>query len=691
MTDDAVVSNVDGRFYARFSISTRQIVSRDAAAIVSEKPSRKSNESGRARLRERPTPARAPPRVRPRRRVFRYGLLQERLRARGRRREERGGPAPRLGLRLRNRRTVREDAAGRGRRRRRRRRGLRPGGAAVPRGRRSRRGGRRLRLRARRGGRRPAHPRGRVELASRREGSRRARREVHRGVRRARRRRRRRDRAPRPRRARGLGEPSGASVVFVGDAASEYAAGGAGGLGVSVETDDEDGGDEDDGEELGFGPDGDGALDPDVVETFERTAEALENVGEKVEKFGAAVFQNAGRIFDKIVDTFDDDDDDDDGDGARAKPPGSFVSPGTSSASSNDRLRKTKKGTRRDPEGTFVSHAASFTVPAEVPAMTAEHLFDKKVAAMQRDSSTYCDEPADAAAYAAFAATFDAESDDTKNAVEALLAANSFMKVMSGRIVPAVVAYDVFWSRYFFRLRLLERERDAETEAVSEREAVSPATIGSESGDAPRARASPGTPEGASSSKQAGGETSREGREDRHLCSAAGGDENLSRSPRRNEFSETGRETRRERVVVSGDDGDLAAPPRPATDASCLWPRTTARSRRTTASGGTGRACATWSRPQGSTRRAPTPRATRARAEASGEEKMDEPEPEPEEAPGRSSVPAYHLPRRRRDRRRGHRRARGTIPTWTRTGGWTLTEAPRRSPVTGTANQRRVS
>ena len=437
------------------------------------------------------------------------------------------------------------------------------------------------------------------------------------------------------------GEPSGASVVFVGDAASEYAAGGAGGLGVSVETDDEDGGDEDDGEELGFGPDGDGALDPDVVETFERTAEALENVGEKVEKFGAAVFQNAGRIFDKIVDTFDDDDDDDD-DGARAKPPGSFVSPGTSSASSNDRLRKTKKGTRRDPEGTFVSHAASFTVPAEVPAMTAEHLFDKKVAAMQRDSSTYCDEPADAAAYAAFAATFDAESDDTKNAVEALLAANSFMKVMSGRIVPAVVAYDVFWSRYFFRLRLLERERDAETEAVSEREAVSPATIGSESGDAPRARASPGTPEGASSSKQAGGETSREGREDQHLCSAVGGDENLSRSPRRNEFSETGRETRRERVVVSGDDGDLASASAPghrrvvslATDDGTV-----------ASDDSLGR---DWTRvrdvesPTGLDEARADAESDARRAEASGEpeEVTDEPEPEPEEAPRRSSAPA---------------------------------------------------
>ena len=379
-----------------------------------------------------------------------------------------------------------------------------------------------------------------------------------------------------------------------------------------------------------------------MVETFERTAEALENVGEKVEKFGAAVFQNAGRIFDKIVDTFDDDDERRRRPGARAKPPGSFVSPGTSSASSNDRLRKTKKGTRRDPEGTFVSHAASFTVPAEVPAMTAEHLFDKKVAAMQRDSSTYCDEPADAAAYAAFAATFDAESDDTKNAVEALLAANSFMKVMSGRIVPAVVAYDVFWSRYFFRLRLLERERDAETEAVSEREAVSPATIGSESGDAPRARASPGTPEGASSSKQAGGETSREGREDRHLCSAVGGDENLSRSPRRNEFSETGRETRRERVVVSGDDGDLASASAPghrrvvslATDDGTV-----------ASDDSLGR---DWTRvrdvesPTGLDEARADAESDARRAEASGEpgEITDEPEPEPEEAPRRSSAPA---------------------------------------------------
>ena len=443
-------------------------------------------------------------------------------------------------------------------------------------------------------------------------------------------------------------QPSGASVVFVGDAASEYAAGGAGGLGVSVETDDEDGGDGGDEksrrEELGFGSDGDGALDPDVVETFERTAEALENVGEKVEKFGAAVFQNAGRIFDKIVDTFDDDDGDDDGDddddggGARAKPPGSFVSPGTSSSSTRrPSFRDTKKGTRRDSDGT--------SVPASsVPAMmTAEHLFDKKVAAMQRDSSTYCDEPADAAAYAAFAATFDAASDETKIAVEALLAANSFMKVMSGRIVPAVVAYDVFWSRYFFNLRLLERERDAaETEAVSEVSEREAATVGSESGESVDAstasRASPGTPEGASSSKHLG--DTRE-------------DENLSRSPRRNDTinpHETSRETSRERVVVSGGDGDLgdsvnaSAPGHRrvvslATDDGTVASddslgRDWTRVRDVESPTGLGEASADADAESD---------ARRADAEASGEEKMDEPEPEPEpeEAPERrSSVPA---------------------------------------------------
>jgi hypothetical protein len=238
-------------------------------------------------------------------------------------------------------------------------------------------------------------------------------------------------------------------VVFVGDAASEYAAGGAGGLGVSVESDDDD-----------AGSDGDGSLDPDVAETFERTAEALENVGEKVERFGAAVFQNAGRLFDKIVDTFEEDDEDR-GQGAAA-PPGSYGVP-----SFRPKLVDT----------TRVSGDSSSSLRHRSPntaADTPDSVFDKKVAAMQRDSSTYCDEPAESEAFATFAKTFDASSDDVKKKIDQLLSSNSFMKTMSSRIVPAVVEHDVFWSRYFFRLRTLERERDGWEEPLPTKTLLEP-------------------------------------------------------------------------------------------------------------------------------------------------------------------------------------------------------------------------
>jgi hypothetical protein len=45
---------------------------------------------------------------------------------------------------------------------------------------------------------------------------------------------------------------------------------------------------------------------------------------------------------------------------------------------------------------------------------------------------------------------------------------------MSGRIVPAVVEHDVFWSRYFFRLRTLERERDGWEEPLPTKTLLEP-------------------------------------------------------------------------------------------------------------------------------------------------------------------------------------------------------------------------
>ena len=353
-----------------------------------------------------------------------------------------------------------------------------------------------------------------------------------------------------------------APVVFVGDAASEYAAGGAGGLGVSVESDVDD--DDNDG-----GSDGDGSLDPDVAETFERTAEALENVGEKVERFGAAVFQNAGRLFDKIVDTFEEEDDDrGDGDADLRRSRGVPSRPNLASST-----------TRRSDSSSSLRHRPPRT------ADTPDQVFEKRVAAMQRDSSTYCDEPADASAFATFAKTFDASSDDTKKQIDQLLATNSFMKVMSGRIVPAVVEHDVFWSRYFFRLRALERERDgweeplptndAEPSGMEETPAGTAADAKRGENDAPDASASPGFADSAPSSDSPGrtspeeqvvgeGDADEEEEEDARIGEEEEEEDEEEEEegtlPRgKTETNTLAVEIVRERVVVAGDGDDDGA------------------------------------------------------------------------------------------------------------------------------------
>ena len=73
---------------------------------------------------------------------------------------------------------------------------------------------------------------------------------------------------------------------------------------------------------------------------------------------------------------------------------------------------------------------------------------------MQRDSATYCDEPADTADYQAWRAKFDLAV--YKPAVEGLITENAFMAELQARIVPVIVEYDAFWTRYFYRLHLLE-------------------------------------------------------------------------------------------------------------------------------------------------------------------------------------------------------------------------------------------
>ena len=73
---------------------------------------------------------------------------------------------------------------------------------------------------------------------------------------------------------------------------------------------------------------------------------------------------------------------------------------------------------------------------------------------MQRDSSTYCDEPEDEEDFDLWQATFDL--DGHGRAVQDILKENAFMAELHARIVPVIVEHEDFWTRYFYRLYCLE-------------------------------------------------------------------------------------------------------------------------------------------------------------------------------------------------------------------------------------------
>lgn len=68
---------------------------------------------------------------------------------------------------------------------------------------------------------------------------------------------------------------------------------------------------------------------------------------------------------------------------------------------------------------------------------------------MQRDSSTYCDEPEDQEDYGRWRATFSLAA--AKPEIERITAENAFMAELQARLVPIIAEYDDFWLRYFYR------------------------------------------------------------------------------------------------------------------------------------------------------------------------------------------------------------------------------------------------
>ena len=91
---------------------------------------------------------------------------------------------------------------------------------------------------------------------------------------------------------------------------------------------------------------------------------------------------------------------------------------------------------------------------ASQTALKRSSKFQTLVSTMQRDSSTYCDEPEDEEDFDLWQATFDL--DGHGRAVQDILKENAFMAELHARIVPVIVEHEDFWTRYFYRLYCLE-------------------------------------------------------------------------------------------------------------------------------------------------------------------------------------------------------------------------------------------
>ena len=253
------------------------------------------------------------------------------------------------------------------------------------------------------------------------------------------------------------------TAAFAGDvAAAEYSAG----LGLDANLGDD--GDDDDT----AGDDGP-RLDPDVARAFDATVDALDDVGHRVEDFGVRVLGASKRFFKNLkeelaLDDEDDDEDEDDDDG------GGFTSrvglgAGAAAAAGGGLAAKFASDRASSKPRAGSSNAANPN-PNPNPGRPKPQTLEQRVAAMQRDSATYCDEPEDLAGFERWTSGFDADSPAVVTEIESVLEGNAFMAELQARIVPLVVTREEFWQRYFYALRRIKLEFGVEKEEEKEEE-----------------------------------------------------------------------------------------------------------------------------------------------------------------------------------------------------------------------------
>mmetsp|Transcript_28498 Transcript_28498/g.34629 ORF Transcript_28498/g.34629 Transcript_28498/m.34629 type:complete len:431 (+) Transcript_28498:285-1577(+) len=153
----------------------------------------------------------------------------------------------------------------------------------------------------------------------------------------------------------------------------------------------------------------------------------LEQVGTNIETFGKSIFTGTTEIFSQVRE-----------------------------AVQMEMETKQKKKTR--------TKARNLRETATVGKDGKYSRYEAQVSAMQRDSATYCDEPADVEDYNTWLTTFQLAS--KKATIDELLNDNAFMKELESRIVPLIVDHETFWTRYFYRLSKLQEEAEKREKLV---------------------------------------------------------------------------------------------------------------------------------------------------------------------------------------------------------------------------------
>ncbi|CAO2207851.1 unnamed protein product [Urochloa humidicola] len=91
--------------------------------------------------------------------------------------------------------------------------------------------------------------------------------------------------------------------------------------------------------------------------------------------------------------------------------------------------------------------------------------FEAQVLALRADPATFTDEPEDSEGFAKWNSSFSV--DETKEQIEGVLGESPGLESFVERLVPSVVDYETFWSRYFFLVDKLKQAEDVRTKLVN--------------------------------------------------------------------------------------------------------------------------------------------------------------------------------------------------------------------------------